>query len=84
MCLHYPWSYTPYRPKLSLERACKSFVCLFVYVCVFVQIRQRVLTEATFNKAELTKLIGERWVGFDDADWNLRTFEEKRDNERCV
>lgn len=57
---------------------------MFVCVCVFVQIRQRVLTEATFNKAELTKLIGGRWVGFDDPDWNLRTFGDKRDDERCV
>lgn len=53
-------------------------------VCVFVQIRKRVLTEATFNKAELSKLIGERWVGADVLDWNLRTFEEKRDNKRVV
>lgn len=51
---------------------------------MFVQIRQRVSAEATFNKAKLTKLIGERWVGSDVLDWNLRTFEEKRDNERVV
>lgn len=44
---------------------------------MFVQIRQRVSAEATFNKAKLTKLIGERWVGSDVLDWNLRTFEEK-------
>lgn len=49
-----------------------------------VQIRKRVSTEATFNKAELTKLIRERWVGSDVLDWNLRTFEEKRDNKRVV
>lgn len=53
-------------------------------VCVFVQIRQRVSTEATFNKAKLTKLIGERWLGSDVLDWNLRIYEEKRDNRRVV
>lgn len=53
-------------------------------VCVFVQIRQRVSTEATFNKAKLTKLIGERWLGSDVLDWNLRIYEEKRDNKRVV
>lgn len=50
-------------------------------MCVFVQIRKRV---STFNKAELTKLIGERWVGSDVLGRNVRTFEEKRDSKRVV